>query len=291
MGDPFFRLLSAGLIGLGATGSVVTNAAPVDCGATPPSVRTAYFAKIGIGAAYGPHYPCYNIKGGQVAQCFNSNGMFADGVVQQDAKNGELQTSVPLDLMQIQLAGFKSVRAYGDPAKVWIAMINVANELNLNVVYEVSTCKSDAVLPTHPCLNVPGSNFQDVRDFSLMQLRQVIKQVTPAVFQKVVKLIIVGNEDLVVSPLDSKIYNTIDLIGAIQWTRTVLGEVGISVNNGSNNGIDVSSATVIGQMTAAPGMQLATAYTRAPQSLKISTVRNFRQSRPLLTPSRFSRRT
>src|SRR5262249_1130611 len=121
MHDPFFRLLSVGLLGFGATCGLAANATPVDCGATVPSIRTAYFAKIGIGADYGPHYPCYNISGGAIAECVDRFGAPTNGV-QADAKNNELESSVPLDLTQMQLAGFKSVRAYGDPAKVWIAM-------------------------------------------------------------------------------------------------------------------------------------------------------------------------
>jgi hypothetical protein len=257
---PVPKLLCTSLFGLAAVFGVVANAAAVVCSPTPPLVRTTYFGKIGIGAAYGPHYPCYRNGDGKIVPCFNNDGSMP-GNVQQDAKNGELQTSVPLDLAQMQLAGFTTVRAYGDPAKVWIAMINTANNLNLNVVYEVSTCKSDAAKPGHPCLNVPGKNFQDVLDFSLVQLKQVTQIVTKDVFQKVVKLIIVGNEDLVVSPGNANIFNTADLIDAIRKTATMLGAAGVNVNNGLNNGIDLSSATVIGQMTKPPGEQLSAAYT------------------------------
>lgn len=261
MREPFFRLLSVGLLGFGATCSLVANATPVDCGATVPSLRTSYFTKIGIGADYGPHYPCYDIMGGAIDQCLNNDGTPKSGV-QTDAKNNEIQSSVPLDLTQLQLAGFKSVRAYGDPAKVWIAMINAANDVNLNVVYQVSTCKSDAAVSNHPCVNVPGQNFQNVLAFSLAQLRQVITQVTPAVFQKVVKLIIVGNEDLVISPTDHQTYNTLDLIAAIQATKLVLVSNNVKVTSGlGGTGVDLSSATVIGQMTTPPGILLATAYT------------------------------
>ena len=116
---------------------------------------------------------------------------------------------------------------------------NQGKNVNLNIVYQVSTCKSDAAVPGHPCLNVPFTNFQQVLDFSLVQLRQVIQQVTPAVFQKVVKLIIVGNEDLVISPTDNMTYNTADLIGAINATKTELTNDGITVNDGSGNGVDL----------------------------------------------------
>ncbi len=234
----------------------------VDCGATVPPVRQAYFQqKISIGTDYGPHYPCYLIKTGAISQCVDSGGNQLSSV-QQDAKNGEMQTSIPLDLQQLQLAGFKTVRAYGDPAKVWMAMINTANATpGLNVVYQVSTCKSDAATSDHSCINIKFTNFQQVLAFSLLQLRQVIQQVTPGVFQNVVKLIIVGNEDLVASPSNNQLWNTDDLIGAINATKSELANDGVKVNDGTNGGVDLSSATVIGQMTDPHGVQLSTAYT------------------------------
>ena len=64
-----------------------------------------------------------------------------------------------------------------------------------------------------------------------------------------------------VSPGNPKVFNTGDLIDAIRKTASVLSAAGVNVNNGLNNGIDLSSATVIGQMTESPGLQLATAYT------------------------------
>ena len=232
------------------------------CGETVPQVRKTYFSKIGIGADYGPHYPCYT--NGVVADCWDYLGNKTSA--QQDAKNFEFQASVRLDMSQLALAGFNTVRSYGDAAKVWIAMINRIDEINktatnkLSVVYQVSTCKSDAVNgPNGVCINAPPLHFQDVVNFSQIQLKQVIQQVTAAKFQRVVKLIIVGNEDLVISP-ENGTYNTQDLINAINQTTAELTTDGITVSNGSNGGVDLSSATVIGQMSTAPGKALAAAY-------------------------------
>ncbi len=236
------------------------------CGETVPQIRKKYFTKIGIGADYGPHYPCYDIPSGAVVPCFNNTGQFTPNA-QGDAKNSEMQASVPLDMNQLAQSGFRAVRAYGDPAKVWIEMINqmdainTATGKNLSVVYQVSTCKSDdANGPNGPCINVPGQTFNQVVAFSLVQLRQVIQQVTAAKFQRVAKLIIVGNEDLVISPTDHMTYNTQDLISAQQQTKAELAADGVTVSNGSNGGVDLSSATVIGQMSTAPGMALAASY-------------------------------
>ena len=77
-----------------------------------------------------------------------SGGMPPD--VAQDAKNAAFQTSVPLDMSQLQTAGFQTVRAYGDPPLAWSTIINQVAALNqahpdhpIGVVYQVSGCGSD----------------------------------------------------------------------------------------------------------------------------------------------------
>lgn len=258
MGPRFYRFFCAALIGATANLAFVAGAGAVDCGAPVPAFRASYFSKVGVGADYGPHYPCYD-SSGAIAQCYNNDGSRTANLA--DAKNNEMQASVPLDMSQLQLAGFNSVRAYGDPSKVWIAMINAANAANMQVVYQVSTCKSDAALPNHPCVNVPGSTFDSTLTFSIQQLHQVVTEVTPRVFENVVKLIIVGNEDLIISPTDNTTFNTQDLITAINRTRDKLTKDKVAVHSSSAAGVDLSSATVIGQMTSPPGIQLASAFT------------------------------
>ncbi len=75
--------------------------------------QAEYFTKLGLGGNYGPHYNAFDSYQGYTNY--------------SDAKNSELETSVPLDFQQMKDAGFETVRAYGDSAKVWIAMINEAN--------------------------------------------------------------------------------------------------------------------------------------------------------------------
>jgi hypothetical protein len=53
----------------------------------------------------------------------------------------------------------------------------------------------------------------------------------------------------------------LDLILAQQQTKLALTTNNVKVNSGSGDGVDLSSATVIGQMTTPPGIALAKAYT------------------------------
>ncbi len=118
-----------------------------------------YFNKLGLGGNYGPHYNAFDSYQGYTNY--------------SDAKNSELETSVPLDFQQMKDAGFETVRAYGDSAKVWIAMINEANALNLKVVYTVALCGSDIDDPNHCCLKglaCTGEKFYDLLDFAKIQL-------------------------------------------------------------------------------------------------------------------------
>jgi hypothetical protein len=251
MKSRIFAALASLVLGLSSVNGMATD----DNSDTVPPARLALFNQIGIGAAYGPHYPCYGSSG--IIQC---TGTPSDV---QDAKNSYMESSVPLDMTQLRSAGFLSVRAYGDPAKVWIAMINRINQLNLanpggpqqTVVYQVELCQTDPA-QGQACTNVSGMTFQQVLAFSMIQLRQVIQQVTPKVFQKVVKLVIVGNEVLVLGNDN----NISDLIGAIKTTSAELTKDGVPVSNGSNGGVYLSSATVIGQMIAAQGQMLAASY-------------------------------
>ena len=78
-------------------------------------VQRHYFTKIGIGANYGPHYPCYN-ESGQRVQCIApSGGMPPD--VAQDAKNAAFETSVPLDMSQLQAAVLQLVKGLRRPPR------------------------------------------------------------------------------------------------------------------------------------------------------------------------------
>lgn len=192
---------------------------------SPTGSQAALFSEIGIGTAYGPHYPV------------------------GDARNDEFEASVPQDFPQLKAAGFKTIRAYGDPAKVWIAMINQANKDGLHIVYQFSLCKADAG-DNNACINVPGSNLQQIIDFSSTQLTQVVNQVTPAVFNKVVKLIIVGNEDLVQSKITPGDYDTQGIINAMNTVRTLKQSLGISKT------MPIGTDLVAGQSSDPQGKQI-----------------------------------
>lgn len=216
--------------------------------------QSDYYTKIGIGANLAPH--------------------FASG----DKKNNEYQASVPLDVQQLQEAGFQTIRAYGDPAKDWIALINAAkNNLLANgqagangtntmgIVYQVAVCQGDAGTSNHSCINISGSTFEDQLAFDKIQLQQVIREVGAATFQQVVKLILVGNEDLVVSKEDKKTYSTDLLIAAITDIKELLVKNNIKVADGSGSGIDISSSVQEGIMlnddTKTQAQKLASAFT------------------------------
>jgi hypothetical protein len=188
-------------------GAGVGAAAPGGGGAgaeslcAPSQIQRDYFTRIGIGGNYGPHYPCYD-QNGVIAQCISPTGT-TPPFVAQDAKNAAIQTSIPLDIHQLQTAGFQAVRAYGDPPLTWITLIETVKSVNeadptrpLSVVYQVSGCGSDVTLPNHPCEGT-GVPFQTVLQQQLNNLKQVIAQVGAATFQSVVRLVIVTNEDLV----------------------------------------------------------------------------------------------
>jgi hypothetical protein len=207
-----------------------------------------YFAKLGLGGNYGPHYNAFDSYQGYINY--------------SDAKNSELETSVPLDFQQMREAGFETVRAYGDSAKVWIAMINEANALNLNLVYTVALCGSDIDDPNHCCLkglNCTGAKFYDLLDFAKIQLGQIIDEVGVQNFQKAVKLILVGNEALVANGAGHE--NTDDLINAIIAIKALLTAKGVALGDGNGNGVDISTCVQIGQMSLPAGQLLVQEFT------------------------------
>jgi exo-beta-1,3-glucanase (GH17 family) len=204
---------------------------------TLEQAQSDYYTKIGIGANLAPHF---------------------EGT---DKKNNEYQASVPSDVQQLQEAGFQTVRAYGDPAKDWIALINAAKNnilangqvgangaSTMGVVYQVAVCKGDAGTSDHKCLNITGSTFEAQLAFNKTQLQQVITEVGAATFQQVVKLILVGNEDFVLSTEDGTTYSTDLLIAAISDIKDLLTQNNIKVADGSGSGIDISSSVEEGNM-------------------------------------------
>lgn len=246
---------------IGAKGGCLGNAdkSPPPTSAAPSGLLHApaggvtqadYFAKLGLGGNYGPHYNAFDSYLGYTNY--------------SDAKNSEMETSVPLDFQQMQEAGFQTVRAYGDSAKVWIAMINEANTLGLNVVYTVALCGSDIDNADHCCMTgtacAPGAaKFYDLLDFAKIQLAQVIDEVGVQKFQTVVKLVLVGNEALVANAAGHE--NTADLVNAIIAIKALLTTKGITLGDGNGNGMDISTCVQIGQMSLPAGATLVQEFT------------------------------
>ena len=67
-------------------------------------------------------------------------------------------------------------------------------------------------------------------------------------FQKVVKLILVGNEALVANAKGHE--NTSDLVNVIIAIKALLKTKGVTLGDGHGNGVDVSTCVQIGQMSA-----------------------------------------
>lgn len=245
---------------IGAKGGCLGNAdKPAPTSAAPSGLLHApaggvtqadYFAKLGLGGNYGPHYNAFDSYLGYTNY--------------SDAKNSEMETSVPLDFQQMQEAGFQTVRAYGDSAKVWIAMINEANSRNMNVVYTVALCGSDIDSVDHCCMTgtacAPGAaKFYDLLDFAKIQLAQVIDEVGVQKFQSTVKLVLVGNEALVANAAGHE--NDADLVNAIIAIKALLTTKGITLGDGNGNGMDISTCVQIGQMSLPAGQTLALEFT------------------------------
>ena len=248
-------LCGVALGGKGGCGDKAGNqdSRPAVSATSPAASRVTqadYFAKLGLGGNYGPHYNAFNSYLGYTNY--------------SDAKNSVMQTSVPLDLQQMQDAGFQTVRAYGDTANVWVAMINEANLRHLNVVYTVALCGSniDDSNPKHCCLKglaCTGTYFYERLDLAEIQLEQIIDLVGVQDFQQAVKLILVGNEALVANGSGPE--NSSDLINAFIAVKALLVRKGIALGDGFGNGMDVSTCTQVGQMTSASGHLLAQEFT------------------------------
>lgn len=109
-----------------------------------------------------------------------------------DARNDEAQANVYAEIVQLQKAGFNTVRLYGDPGKVWINVINAANDLGMKVVYQLALCE----LGNGQNGTCTESQYNAEAAAAVQQLQNVYHMVGKAAFVKTVKLIIVGNEIL-----------------------------------------------------------------------------------------------
>ncbi|GEM_PF-7073444 len=141
---------------------------------------------------------------------------------QGDPRNDEDEANVVPEFKQLQLAGFNTVRMYEEPGKTWIAAINAANNQGMQVIYQLGTCQSDPV--THNCINGPGT-FASVLATEITRLQGVINQVGSATFQKVVPLILIGNEIYITNSQDQS--NLSDLLSAVTQVRAIADPLSI----------------------------------------------------------------
>lgn len=144
---------------------------------------------------------------------------------QGDARNLEDEANVMPEVKQLQLAGFNTIRMYEEPGKTWIAAINAANNQGMQVIYQLGTCQSDPV--THNCINGPGT-FASVLATEITRLQGVITQLSNTTFQKIVPLILVGNEVFITNGQDQS--NLSDLLSAVTAVRAIADPLGIPVS-------------------------------------------------------------
>lgn len=127
-----------------------------------------------------------------------------------DQRNNEDESNVYPEMRQLKEAGYTTVRDYGDPGKTWIAIINAANQLGMSVVYQVAL----------------GSNGQ----YETAQFEQVVALVTPSVFNKVVKLVLVGNENLIAPNI---LQNAQNIATSITAVKSFMKTKGMAIPVGS----------------------------------------------------------
>ena len=122
-----------------------------------------------IGVNYQPnHYPTNN--------AFNFHDVFVVG----NAADGKPITNIYMELSQLKAAGFNTVRSYQTTDYAWIDLINQANRLGMNVIYE-------AVIPQ-------SGNNSDITAATTL-LNTVMNAVGVGKFNSTVSLIFAGHEN------------------------------------------------------------------------------------------------
>lgn len=182
----------------------------------------------------------YKMNGKYAASTFLGVDYAPAHYPQGDPRNDEDEANVSAELKQLQLAGFNTVRMYEEPGKTWIAVINAANNQSMQVIYQLGTCQSDPV--THNCINGPGT-FASVLATEITRLQGVINQVGSATFQKVVPLILVGNENYITNNQNQS--NLSDLLSAITAVRAIADPLSIATSISLEGDVWISSSPTI----------------------------------------------
>ena len=184
--------------------------------ATLQQTQTTLFQNLGLGAALGPHMDDQNN--------YNSNTL-----------NALYHSFVGNDITQLSSYGFTMVRLYDDSAYTYISAIN-SLPAGMKLVYQYSLCQSDP--STGACYNVAGSTISQIETQETAKLNAVVNAVGVAQFESSVALVIVGNEDLVVSKATPGLYNNQAIISAMNSVESQLQTLGV-------NNMPLSSSSVV----------------------------------------------
>lgn len=159
-----------------------------------------------IGVDYNPNHYASNVV-------LNNHAIFYVGM---SASNLPM-TNVYAELLQLQQAGFNTVRSYQTIEYLWIDLINQASSLNMNIVYEA---------------DIPQDGGQSDIDAAVSVLDNVITAVPSGVFQDTVTLVFAGHENYD----GNNITYLTDAVAELQTALTqnnVTIPVGSAVNSGN----------------------------------------------------------
>lgn len=224
-----------------SSGTIAEPSTPVaDFDATLQQTQVELFNKFGIGAALGPHMDDQN----------NYTG---------NTLNALYNSFVGDDITQLNSYGFNMVRLYGDSAYTYISAIN-SLPAGMKLVYQYSLCQSDPI--TGACYNISGSTISQIEAQETAKLNAVVNAVGAAKFASSIGLVIVGNEDFVVSQSTPGLYNNQAIINAMNSVESQLQGLGI-------NNMPLSSSSVVfnpayvsqSQMNALMSIWTNSAYT------------------------------
>lgn len=187
-----------------------------------------------VGVDYQPnHYPSGN--------SFNFHDVFYVG----HNTEGTAITNVYAELTQLKAAGFSTVRSYQTTDYSWIDIINQANALGMQVIYEAVIPQAPADAPYPGGCPLPPAN-QNIIACAQATLNSVITQVTPAVFNQTVILVLAGHENYcnagnTTTPCNNPVTSNVSyLTSAVNALKSTLGASSINT--------PVSSALISGNL-------------------------------------------
>jgi hypothetical protein len=170
-----------------------------------------------IGVDYSPnHYA----SGNQ----FNGHDVFYTGTA-----NGNAVSNTYIEMSQLKAAGFTAIRSYQTSAYSWIDIINQANSLGLNVIYEAS---------------IPYNGSSTDISNAVIVLNNVINAVGTTVFQNTVTLVLAGHENYSNTDI-SYLVNAVSQLQSALQTSSITVPVGSALVSG-----DIVTPGSVADMTA-----------------------------------------